>query len=435
MNRSLRSLWLVATRLPRILRGCRQGAPDAYAALRQLIDDLGGGYLKLGQLAAGRFDLLPVDLCRELAKLYDAARPMPVADCRAILVDVLRKTRGLVLTIDEEPFAAASIAQVHYATDAHSERCVVKLKRSGVDRQFRKDLRLITRLSSLAKLLGRAHQKMVVSLLGELRKRIAEELDFAREAQQAAYVRWKMSEDPKLHSTPQVIISTSAAIVQEQAQGAPILAPAPESMDARRPHFICSRILRSVLTQMLIYRAFNADPHPGNILVTSDGEVVWVDFGFVGTLSEGDASRLSLLLYALSEERVDLSFEVIMSLAGVKEVELHEADAIRMRIREWMIASSNSDTPWSGRNFQILFASISRSIAAISEAVFPTSIIRALRALIVLDSTLASVDPTYNVQIHGREVLDFVLRHAMVDFALERVTSRLAREVFGLAPR
>jgi predicted unusual protein kinase regulating ubiquinone biosynthesis (AarF/ABC1/UbiB family) len=248
-------------------------------AVAQTMGQMKGAFMKLGQMLSFVSDEVPEELRMALASLQASAPPMDFALLRAAAEEELgRPLERAFARFDEKPLASASIGQVHRATLPTGEEVAVKIQYPGVADAIRADLGNATMLYRLiAPLYPGVDTRSVVD---ELRGRIIEELDYAREADnQRAFVR--LYDGHPFIRVPRVYDSHSTArvLTTEFVDGrrwSDALA-ADEATRARYGEII----FRFVFGSIARHGVFNGDPHPGNYLFDGDGRVVFLDFGCV----------------------------------------------------------------------------------------------------------------------------------------------------------
>ncbi len=250
----------------------------AIASAKKLVAKMGklkGLAMKAGQIASYMPGALPPAAQQVLAELQASSTPMSFARIDDVLTSELGKSgRELFDAIDERPFAAASIGQVHRATHA-GVSVAVKVQYPGVEDAIRNDLRMVSviaRLSSVGSPIDGA------ALSAELRDRLLEECDYTREADnQRLFASLLASVDGA--RVPSVIVAHSSrrVLTSAFADGVPLVAIADQPTRDRAGQIIF-RACFELLFRRCIY---NADPHPGNYLVDADGSVTFLDFGCV----------------------------------------------------------------------------------------------------------------------------------------------------------
>jgi ubiquinone biosynthesis protein len=268
--------------------------------LRLALEELGPIFVKFGQAVSTRRDLLPREVADELAKLQDRVPPFPAEEAVAILdLAYGRSVDDVFARFDFEPFAAASIAQVHTAQLDNGTEVVVKLLRPGVREQIERDLDVMFALARLADRYWENSKRLrPLELVAEYRKTVIDELDLMREGANAAQLKRNFEGSDKLY-VPEVYwdYCRPEVLVQERVYGIPI-----SDMDALRAagtniQTLAENGVEIFFTQVFRHNFFHADMHPGNIFVMVDDpqkpRYAAVDFGIVGTLSAVDQQYLA----------------------------------------------------------------------------------------------------------------------------------------------
>jgi ubiquinone biosynthesis protein len=290
--RPLRFLFYLAPRQ-------RSSAPVG-ERIRLALEELGPIFVKFGQAISTRRDLLPPDIADELAKLQDAVPPFPAAEAIAIIEEAYGEPVGSVFErFDDEPLAAASIAQVHTAKLKTGTEVVVKVLRPGVTEQIERDLAVLRVLAGLAARYWEHGKRLKpLEVVDEYEHTILDELDLMREAGNAAQLKRNFQGSDMLY-VPDVFwdYCRPEVLVQERIFGTPI-----SDMDTLRAAGTNIQVLAEngveiFFTQVFRHNFFHADMHPGNIFVIhTDPEkpkYAAVDFGIVGTLSPDDQRYLA----------------------------------------------------------------------------------------------------------------------------------------------
>ncbi|HJQ31339.1 MAG TPA: AarF/UbiB family protein [Pyrinomonadaceae bacterium] len=334
VRRALLPLWLLLNfGLPPLLRyflGLRQKDRDYPKNIRLALERLGLTYLKLGQFLAMRLDLVPQEVCQELAQLYEDVSPVPFEKVKAAVESELRAPLASLFPVFErEPVAAASVAQVHEARTRSNERVAVKIQRPGIGRIFAADLRNLRRIASLAdrlRLFGTLSLKEVVDEFGEWTTR---ELDFITEGRTAERLRrnaaeyevvpliyWELTTRKVL--TMEFIDAPSLAQVlslAEQGRDEVIFARLP-NLDFGRAG---SNMAQACLRQLFVDGFFHGDPHPGNILILDGNRVAFVDFGIFGRLSDYQREVLAAYIESTAVGNLNQSVRNFLKLATPTE--------------------------------------------------------------------------------------------------------------------
>jgi ubiquinone biosynthesis protein len=316
------------THLLRILRevgvvGHREATREAAVRFREGLEELGTTFVKLGQLLSSRPDLLPDVYIEELTELVDSVAPLPFAPLR----EVIAREIGLehFTSIDEEPLATASIAQIHEALLTTGRRVVVKVRRPGIVERVRVDLELLRRTASLAEgHSGTARLLQLKALTDELEQHLLDELDFREEAHNAELLAEVLEEYRDDLFVPAVIhpYVTEEVLVLELVDGAKVTAEA--RPEPERAAELARTLFRAYIRQVTVKGVYHADPHSGNVLLAGDGRLALIDFGLIGRLDDDTRTSLALLLLAIAQNRADDVSDLILSLS-LTDMESDEA--------------------------------------------------------------------------------------------------------------
>jgi ubiquinone biosynthesis protein len=274
------------------------GADDPTRAvrLREALETLGPIFVKFGQVLSTRRDLLPADLADELAKLQDQVPPFAFDLAVEAIENALAKpVRELFATIDPQPIASASVAQVHFATLKDGTEVAVKVLRPGVEQAIARDVMLLQTAAGMVERLWADGRRLKPrEVVAEFARHLDDELDLVREAANASLLRRNFTASPLL-AVPAVHwdYCSRRVMVMERMHGTPIS----QVGVLRQKRIDIPALARAgveiFFTQVFRDGFFHADMHPGNILVADDGKYIALDFGIMGTLSEMDKSYLA----------------------------------------------------------------------------------------------------------------------------------------------
>lgn len=287
----------------------------------EVLQALGPTYVKIGQLASNRSDLLPKAYCDAFEKLRDDANPMPF-DVVIEQIDCAygKSWHEVFASIDPVPLGAASIAQVHKATLLDGTTVAVKVRRPGVAESMAEDIMLMKHLLALGEFASNSHRDILLSLEGfieEIERTTASEVDFTSELHNLMRFHDELADEEGVTSPvayPQY--SCESVLVMEFVQGTEISHTQALREQGIDVSALARRVCQSYVTQVLDDGFFHADPHPGNILVR-DGEVVWIDLGMVGTLTVSERMLVGKVFTAVATDNAYLLKEAVMGLVHV----------------------------------------------------------------------------------------------------------------------
>jgi len=309
--------------LLRVLRelgvwGNRPATREGAQEFREALEELGTTYIKLGQLLSSRPDLLPDVYIEELGKLVDEVPPVPFGEIEQVIAAEL--PRDTFARIDPKPLATASIAQIHTALLASGREVIVKVRRPGIEQQVDLDLALLRSTAGLLESRSEGAQLLQArALADELEVHLRAELDFVEEANNTELVA-RLLEDYDDLVVPQVIrpYVTEKVLVLERIHGTKV--DADHGLAAERAQELARQFFRAYVKQITVDGVYHADPHRGNVLLTTEGRLALVDFGLLGRLDDDTRRNLALLLLAMAQNRADDVADLILGLSRVSLV-------------------------------------------------------------------------------------------------------------------
>jgi ubiquinone biosynthesis protein len=294
--------------------GAKPATREGAIRFREALEELGTTFVKLGQLLSSRPDLLPDVYIDELGKLVDHVHPLPFAPLREAIAEDIGLEQ--FASIDEEPLASASIAQIHAALLRSGREVVVKVRRPGIVEQVELDLELLRRTASLAeKHSTTARLLQLNALADELELHLRGELNFREEANNAELIASVVAEYHEELFVPDVIhpYVTERVLVMERVHGGKI--ENDHGLDQGRAAELAGTLFRAYIRQVTVKGVFHADPHRGNVFLTPDGRLALLDFGLIGRLDDDTRTSLALLLLAIAQNRADDVADLIVSLS------------------------------------------------------------------------------------------------------------------------
>jgi ubiquinone biosynthesis protein len=397
--------------------------------LREMLDELGPTFVKFGQLLSTRPDIVPPDILVELQALQDDVRPFPYQDVeRVIREDLDLSVEQLFSNFNPVPVAAASIGQVHQATLPNGRRVAVKVQRPNAPRQVEADLALLYQAARIARERVRALDFIDArQIVDEFARSIRQELDYRLEARNAEAFHHRFSGHPHVR-IPRVYWSYTRArvLTLELLEGFQVadLPLDAWSMEERRR--LAYLMAETWMTMIFRHGFFHGDPHPANIFVLDDGDLIGlVDFGQVGKLTDDDMSKLTRLFINAANEQIELLPRDLAEL-GVRYPKEREEEFIaelREMYHRYYGASLSEIDPLQviREAFQLIYRLNLR---------LPTRFVLLDKAIATLGSVGVDLYPDFNVF----EVAKPYARGLMVErYAPRRVLARARKEGVELA--
>jgi len=366
-------------------------------APHQLADDLeamGPTYVKLGQVLAGRPDLLPQPYLDALARLHDRVKPFSFEEVEQIV----RTELGVRLSkafssFDPVPMAAASLGQVHTAALRDGRKVVVKVQRPEIRRQIAEDFEVLAHIASFLDEhteMGKRYRFSLV--LDEFRTALQQELNYEREAQNLISVAANLAEFSLIKvPVPILDYTTRSVLTMEQIEGRKITAISPLAQLDLKGAPLAEEVLKAYLKQVLVDGVFHADPHPGNIFITDDGRVALLDLGMVGHTAPGMQESLLKLLLSVSEGRSEEAANLVIQIS--QRTENFDPTEFRRRISQ--LVTTRQDQGIQQMEVGQALLNLSRS-ARENGVVVPSELTLLGKTLLQLDEIGRILDPTFD---------------------------------------
>ena len=319
--------------------GNTRGSPEQFA---DDLEAMGPTYVKLGQVLAGRPDLLPEPYTAALARLQDKVKPFSYAEVEQIVTAELGVRMSKAFSrFDPEPIAAASLGQVHFAALREGQQVVVKVQRPNIRLQIAEDFEVLGQIAEFFDAhtdLGRRYR--FLTILDEFRATIQQELDYLQEAQNLVSVGKNLKEF-RLIQVPQPVAdyTTRCVLTMDYVRGRKITSFEPLARLDVKGAPLAEELFKAYLKQVLIDGLFHADPHPGNVFLTEDGHIALLDLGMVGHIAPGMQENLLKLLLAVSEGNSEEAADIVVRMS--EKAENFDSGEFHRRIRQVLALSQN----------------------------------------------------------------------------------------------
>jgi ubiquinone biosynthesis protein len=368
---------------------------SVYERVRCILEELGPTFVKFGQVLSTRADLLPHGLIVELNKLQDEVPPFPFSVARAMIETELGDTlEHLFSEFDLEPFASASIGQVYHAVLPDGTQVVVKVQRPGVEKQAEADLLIMRDLAHLAARRTEWGKNYALEqLVEEFGYQLGEQLDYAIEGRHTDRFRRIMPDVPRMY-VPKVFweYSSRRLLTTEFVEGIKLdnLQLLDEAGIDRRD--LAASFVEIMATQVLSYEFYHADPHPGNLMATTDGTIIFVDFGMVGYLDEDLKEQLLNLVLSLVQHDADGIVHTLLSV-GIVEHRIDQAQLkadIRRVLRRYY-EMALAEIPLAEAINEIF------GLAAKYEVRFPADLTLLIKVALMVQGLATQLDPDMSI--------------------------------------
>ena len=393
--------------------------------LRLAAEELGPAFVKLGQLLSARPDIVPHEILLELRRLQDRVRPLPFQILRPVLTAGLGRDPAEVFAeLDERAIAAASLAQVYRGRLHSGETVAVKVQKPDLRRTLETDLELARRLTArLSRHVPALRAIDLTGALAELHQGVLRELDFRHEARNQAFFNARFPSGGPVFA-PRVFLEfcSEQVLVMERVDGFSVTEA--ETLPAAARRRLAAAGAESLLRQVFLAGFFHGDPHAGNLLVTRDEKLCFLDWGLTGNLTP----RLRAALADFWEAAVRQDAEGVVRIALELAPESVRSDARALEREVALVLREELDFA-AGR--PALGRAMVRLLFAFGQGGIPLAREYALmaKAVLSIEETGRLLDPEFDLRPHATQVLRELRRERTGARAVVRRTREAARHL------
>lgn len=399
----------------KLLQGLRitkaqEGPPETRGRrLNAAFTELGPTYVKLGQVLSTRPDLLGKEIRRDLGQLQDNVAVLPFEKMRPVIEGSLGKPLDkLFKEFPETPIASASLSQVYKAKMLNGMTIAVKVRRPGITQVINADINL---MMAVAEWIDEHVEDLdwldTVGLVKEFRRTILRELDFTIEARTIQRFHENFREDldieiprvyTELSSTEVLTMSFIDGVRLDDLDEYPARNSDPKKVAALGCHAVCKQIFE--------HNLFHADPHPGNILLTKDNRLAFIDYGLVGHLERADILIITDLLRAVFEENSKGVTDCMLLLTDTGDLE--NVSALQQEVADYLAFEAQAI---------IARGEIGRALEKILDVLsnhrlqLPPRFTLLIKALATIESTGHALDPALDTLPIIKPYIEAVVKH------------------------
>jgi predicted unusual protein kinase regulating ubiquinone biosynthesis (AarF/ABC1/UbiB family) len=386
------------------------GDPVAAARLADELEAMGPTFVKLGQLLSSRVDLLTPAYTDALSRLQDKVEPFGFEEVEQIVSEELGVRLSRVFDVFENrPLAAASLGQVHRATLRDGRQVVVKVQRPGIRRQVLDDMEVLADLAEVLDSHSDLGRYGLTDLLDEFRKSLLDELDYRREADNLVTIGKILADhDDIVVPSPYPDFSTGRVLTMEYVDGKKITDLGPLGHLELDGAPLADELFAAYLEQVLVHGVFHADPHPGNVLITSEGKVALLDIGMVARLAPAYRDRLVKLFLALADSRPDEVTRIARTLGE----ELDDFDPVMLERAVTDIVGRSADAALSDLDVGAMVLQLTRRAGEAGLKMDPELVMLG-KTLLNLDQVSTTLDPTFEPREALRRHTTALMRSSM----------------------
>lgn len=374
---------------------------------RKVLEELGPTFIKLGQILSTRPDLIPRQYIEEFKKLQDQVPAMDFEDLISKIKEEFNQPyQELFKEISKTPLATASIGQVHHATLKDGKQVVVKVQRVGIERTVETDLEI---MSNLAQVLEDRifSESMIkpVDIVDNFSNIITKELDYRVEGRNALKFNKNFKGESKV-IIPDIFwkLTTKRVLTMEFMEGKKLN----RLDDVAKNKRLAKLIARTFMKQILIDGFFHADPHPGNIILSSRDRLALIDFGMVGQLSAEDKEAVASLFIAIINKKIDKAIEELLDLGMVDhDIDLKSFERDFHRIVEQYYGAKLEEVDLAAIINRLFDLSFKYQIK------LPVEFILLAKSLVTVEGIVEEIDPQFNIVTVAKPFIYQILRQKL----------------------
>src|SRR5882762_8957463 len=416
------SVHMLLTRWPRLAFSARFARISGPERLRLFLEELGGTFIKFGQMLALQPDILSLEYCNALFDLLDRCTPFSYAELERIFIEETGKAPSEIFdSFEKQPLATASIGQVHVGY-LRGRKVAIKVQRPSVDTDFAGDIRVMV---ATIRLIKRLHLKFIYWMIEPISEFVAwtrEELDYRCEARYMEQLRRNARSN--LHErVPEVIwqYTTRRTLVAEFLDGDTVLSylRATETNDELMfhrlkssgfdAHQVARHIIDNFLGDAFQHGIFHADLHPANLMILPNNIVGYVDFGITGVISPYSRQNLIALTLAYTRGDLDGMCEAFFKVSAIDR----DSDTQRFRNGLKRLGDGWYEMSGKGRRLRKNFTLVMLDMLRLSRAtsIWPErDVIKYIRSSIAIDGLITRFAPGFDVGHHLEMVCNSYLK-------------------------
>jgi ubiquinone biosynthesis protein len=393
--------------------------------VRILLQDLGPTYVKIGQMASSRPELLPAGYSVELAKLQSTVRPFPYEQVAEVITRELKMPPEQAFKeFDKEPLAAASTAQVHRAVLHTGEQVVVKVQRPDIIPQVRADLGVMHEIAGALQKRGVVGPSVdAVGTIDEFGSNVMRELDYQNEAYNTRRVAFNMQSIPGVH-VPKIYSqqTTSKVMTEEFIRGVKLSKV--DQIDAagidRKQ--LARTFIRAIMKQVLVDGFFHGDPHPGNLMINLEtGVIQFLDLGMVGEMELQQRISLGDLLFSMQNRDPDGMASALLGVSVPFRPDADEAvfkHDIERVVTRYMIYAD------VGASLSEVLSAVMKCLADNGFRLNPNMTL-AIKVIVQVEEVMSTLNPEESMIFSAIEEMQVVLKQ---EITLEKIGDMAKKE-------
>jgi ubiquinone biosynthesis protein len=367
---------------------------SVYDRIRLTLEDLGPTFVKFGQMFSSREDLLPKELVAELQKLQDRADVQEMNVREKLQTELNIDIDAVFSEVEEKPFASASISQIYKARLLNGEAVVLKVKRDHIQEIIEADLLIMQDMVKYLEEYKEEFKKINLShILETFSVAINQELSFVNECNNIQQFSRNFSESELMY-VPRVYkeFSSNNILCMELIEGIKVTDTDTLQQNGFDLVAIAQAGFNLYMEQVLEHGFFHADPHPGNIFVTYEGKIAFIDFGLMGTMMPKDKEDLEQFIVFLLQSDIPKLQKTIKRIA----VKYNVGDEKKLEREIYMLMSRTESMALEDINIGEITNQM-KSIFQQNEIVMPEHIYLLLKGIALIEGVGRTLYPELNI--------------------------------------
>ena len=391
---------------------------------RMVLETLGPTFIKIGQILSTRPDLIPPEWAEEFTNLQGNVSPVSFLHIKELLEnDFPGRLDSLFAWIEEQPLAAASMAQVHRAQLLTGEPVVIKVLRPGNRQRVEEDVSLLEGIAQIVEQYFSDLGYSPIEVANEFSRELLREVNLVQEGQATDRLRRYFEDDPEVFF-PKVYwqATTRNVLTLEEINGKPLSEISPDelSFDIRRK--IVANATKAVFKQCLKFGFFHADPHPGNIFLLENGHLCFIDCGMTGHLDKKTAEQLVDLIAGVIKGDIQRICRVVIELSDVDPA-LTERRDFRLELQNMI--DQVQETPLEHIDITSLLNDFFKMLQRYKIRC-PGDLMMLVKALTTIEGMAAELDPTFDVLAHVEPEIEEVVTNR---YGVSAISKRMQKTI------
>ena len=385
--------------------------------LRLALEALGPTFIKLGQVLSTRPDMFGPEYIEELKKLQDDVPCVPWDRIKPQLIEDLGDLDLLFESIEEEPMAAASMAQAHRAVLKDGQEIVLKILRPGIDRTVIIDMEILEAVAVWVT----KHMKDLpfdpVAVVENFAEAMRYELDFEHEGRNTDMFRANLEEDENAYF-PMVYwdITRKRVLGLEEIKGVILSRWRESDMTLEQRKTIVRAGAYTVLRQVLEKGFFHADPHPGNLFAMPNGKLCFIDCGMAGRVDRETVNDLANLMHGVADNDIDRVYDSFLALGRVHDNTIDER-ALRRDLQDFLDQFTSKS--FSDIDMAAVLTTFTEGLRK-HRVQCPGDIVLMIKALTTIEGVAEDLDPEFDLITFARPHVEKLIKAQYSPSAIKR---------------